>query len=130
MLRSCQYCGRIHDSKFICSKKPKKQRQVTEVDKFRWTSIWQKKREEIKKRDLRLCQICIRELYNTKTKYNTEDLEVHHNTPINEDYNKRLNNDNLLTVCHYHHELCENGKIPREEVQQIINKQENKHENI
>lgn len=124
MLRSCQYCGRIHDSKFICRKKPKKQRQITEIDKFRWTSIWQKKREEIKKRDLRLCQICIRELYNTKTKYNTEDLEVHHNVPINEDYNKRLDNDNLLTVCHYHHELCESGEIPREEVQQIINKQE------
>lgn len=130
MLKSCQYCGRIHDSKFICNKRPKKQRQITEIDKFRWTRIWQKKREEIKKRDLNLCQICIRELYNTETKYNTQNLEVHHNIPINEDYNKRLENDNLLTVCHYHHELCENGDIPREEVQQIINEQENKYENI
>lgn len=130
MLRACQYCGRIHDSKLICSKKPKKQRQITETDKFRWTSNWQRKREEIKKRDLYLCQICKRELYNTKTKYNTEDLEVHHNIPINEEYNKRLDNDNLLTVCHYHHELCESGEIPREEVQRIINEQENKYENI
>lgn len=130
MLKSCQYCGRIHDSKLICSKKPKKQKQITEIDKFRWTRIWQKKREEIKKRDLNLCQICIRELYNTETKYNTQNLEVHHNIPINEDYNKRLENDNLLTVCHYHHELCESGDIPREEVQRIINEQENKYENI
>lgn len=130
MLKSCQYCGRIHDSKLICSKKPKKQRQITEIDKFRWTGIWQKKREEIKKRDLSLCQICIRELYNTKVKYNTECLGVHHNIPIKEDYNKRLENDNLLTVCDYHHELCENGNIPREEVQRIINEQENKYENI
>lgn len=124
MLKSCQYCGRIHDSKFICSKKPKKQKQITDIDKFRWTSQWQKKREEIKQRDLYLCQICIRELYNTVIKYNMQELEVHHNTSINEDYNKRLDNNNLLTVCHYHHEMCENGEIPREEVQQIIDEQE------
>lgn len=124
MLKSCQYCGRIHDSKFICSKKPKKQKKITDIDKFRWTSKWQKKREEVKQRDLYLCQICIRELYNTVIKYNMQELEVHHNTSINEDYNKRLDNNNLLTVCHYHHEMCESGEIPREEVQQIINEQE------
>lgn len=126
MLKSCQYCGRIHDSKYICHNKPQRKKQVTEADKFRWTSLWQKKREEIKQRDLYLCQICIRELYNTINKYNTEELEVHHNIPINENYDKRLDNDNLLTVCHLHHEMCESGEIPREEVQQIINEQENK----
>ncbi len=126
MLKSCQYCGRIHDSKFICSQRPKRKQYTTEADKFRWTGKWQKKREEIKERDLNLCQICIRELYNTEIKYNTKDLEVHHNIPINEYYNKRLDNDNLLTVCHYHHEMCESGDIPREEVQQIIREQESK----
>lgn len=126
MLKSCQYCGRIHDSKFICNQKPKRKQYITEADKFRWTTIWQKKREEIKERDLTLCQICIRELYNTEIKYNTEDLEVHHNIPINENYDKRLDNDNLLTLCHYHHEMCESGDIPREEVQQIIREQESK----
>ena len=126
MLKSCQYCGRIHDSKYICKQRASKKKQTTEVDKFRWTSKWQKKREEIKKRDLYLCQICIRELYNTVTKYNTKDLNVHHNIPINEDYNKRLDNNNLLTVCSYHHEMCESGKIPREEVQTIIDEQESK----
>ena len=125
MLRSCMYCGRIHDSKYICKEKPSKKKTITEADKFRWTRIWQKKREEIKKRDLYLCQICIRELYNTVTKYNTEELSVHHNIPINEDYNKRLDNDDLLTVCDYHHKMCESGEIPRDEVQRIINEQEN-----
>ena len=124
MLKSCQYCGKIHDSKYICTKKPTKKKQLSEADKFRRTSRWQKKREEIKKRDLFLCQICIRELYNTVTKYNMKDLSVHHNIPINEDYNKRLDNDNLLTVCSYHHEMCENREIPREEVQRIIDEQE------
>lgn len=126
MLRSCSYCGRIHDSKYICTYKPQRRKQITEADKFRWTSLWQRKREEIKKRDLYLCQICIRELYNTIVKYNTEELEVHHNVPINEDYNKRLDNNNLLTVCDIHHKMCDRGEIPRKEVQQIINEQEGK----
>lgn len=126
MLKSCQYCGKIHDSKYICSERPKRNKAITEADKFRCTSLWQKKREEIKKRDLHLCQICIRELYNTVTKYNTKELSVHHNIPINEDYNKRLDNNNLLTLCNYHHEMCECGEIQREEVQRIIYEQENK----
>ena len=128
MLKSCRYCGKIHDSKYICSKKPKREKQISEADKFRWTKQWQYKREEIKKRDLYLCQICIRELYNTEKKYNTEELSVHHNIPLAEDYNKRLDNDNALTVCSYHHEMCEIGEISREEVQQIINEQENKND--
>ena len=66
MLRSCQYCGRIHDNKFICSQKPTRKKYTTEADKFRSTNKWRKKREEIKNRDLYLCQICIRELHNTK----------------------------------------------------------------
>lgn len=128
MLKSCSYCGKIHDSKYVCSKRPQRKKETTEADKFRWTSIWQRKREEIKKRDLYLCQICIRELYNTVTKYNTEELSVHHNIPINEDYNKRLDNNNLLTLCDYHHKMCEKGEISREEVQSIIDEQEAKHD--
>ena len=120
MLKSCQYCGKIHDSRYICKEKPNKKKEITVADKFRWTSLWHKKR------DLYLCQICIRELYNTVTKYNMKELSVHHNIPLNEDYNKRLDNDNLITVCSYHHEMCESGEISREEVQRIINEQENK----
>lgn len=126
MLRSCPYCGRIHDRKLMCSQKPKLKKEPTEADRFRWTNNWKKKREEIKKRDLYLCQICIRELYETVTKYNTEDLGVHHNIPLNECYDKRLDNNNLLTVCDYHHQKCEKGEIPREEVQKIIDEQEKK----
>lgn len=126
MLRSCQYCGRVHDSKYVCPSKPRRNNKITEADKFRRTSKWQNKRTEIKQRDLYLCQICIRELYKTVYKYNTEELEVHHNVPINEDYDKRLDNDNLLTVCGRHHKMCDRGEISRKEVQDIINEQEKK----
>ena len=54
------------------------------------------------------------------------ELSVHHNIPINENYNRRLDNDNLITVCSYHHEMCESGEIPREAVQRIIDEQEGK----
>ena len=126
MLISCQYCGKIHDSKYICDKRPKRKKEISEADRFRRTNRWQKKREEIKQRDLNLCQICIRELYNTRNKYNTKDLSVHHNIPINENYDKRLDNDNLLTVCEYHHKMCERGEISRKIVQKIIDEQESK----
>ena len=123
MLKTCKYCG-IVPYDHICPYKSKTKKEATEIDKFRWTKAWQKKREEIKKRDLYLCQICIRELYNTTTKYNTENLSVHHNIPLVEDYNKRLDNNNLITLCSVHHEMCENNKIDREEVQRIIEEQE------
>ena len=123
MLKTCKYCG-IVPYNHICPHRTKAKKEITEADKFRWTKAWQKKREEIKKRDLFLCQICIRELYNTTTKYNSKNLSVHHNVPLAEDYNKRLDNNNLITLCSIHHEMCENNEIDREEVQRIINEQE------
>lgn len=123
MLKTCKYCG-IVPYNHICPYKSKAKKEVTDVDRFRWTKAWQKKRDEIKKRDLFLCQICIRELYNTTTKYNSKNLSVHHNVPLAEDYNKRLDNNNLITLCSIHHEMCENNEIDREEVQRIINEQE------
>lgn len=122
MLKTCKYCG-IVPYDHVCPHRTKKEKEITEIDKFRWSRIWQRKREEIKKRDLYLCQICKRKLYNTISQYNTEALSVHHNVPIAEDYNKRLDNDNLITLCSIHHEMCENNEIPREEVQKIIDEQ-------
>ena len=52
MLRSCKYCGKIHDSKHICPNKPiRKRYKKTEEDKFRNTQAWKKKRNNIKERD-------------------------------------------------------------------------------
>ena len=107
-LKSCKYCGRIHKKDFICPMKPKSNKYKTsEADKFRWTKAWQRKREEVKRRDKFLCQICIRKLYNTIKKYNYNDLEVHHIVPIKEDYELRLEDSNLITLCEYHHELAD-----------------------
>ncbi len=124
MLKSCKYCGRIHDSKHDCGYKPKRKKKGNNKDRFRWTKAWQSKRDEIKQRDKYLCQICIRKLYNTKNQYNYTDLEVHHITPLEEDFERRLDNDNLITICETHHEMAERKEIPRELIQRIVKEQE------
>lgn len=93
-------------------------------DSFRSTSAWQRKAEEIKERDHYLCQVCIRNLYGTKIRLNHESLSVHHAIPLEIDFEKRLDNNNLLTVCSMHHEMAEGSKIPLQVVQKIIAEQE------
>lgn len=124
MLKACKYCGRIHDSKYDCGKKPHSQRIRTKASAFRNSRKWRDKRDIIRQRDKNLCQICIRNLYNTKIQFNHENLSVHHAVPIEEDYDRRLDDDNLLTVCDMHHEMAESGEIPYEVVKQIIDEQE------
>lgn len=66
--------------------KPVKKNHRTECDRFRYTSAWQQKREEIKERDRYLCQVCIRNLYDTTRKFNSNDLSVHHANKLNDAY--------------------------------------------
>ena len=73
-----------------------------------------------------LCQICIRELYGTKRKYNHENLQVHHAIPINSNKDLKLDENNLITLCSMHHSMCDKGQIPYEEVKKIINEQNQK----
>lgn len=113
MLKSCKYCGMIHDRKMMCSKKTTRIKIETKANKFRNTSRWQKKREEIKERDNYICQICFRNLYNTKKKINYESIEVHHIVPIEDDETLALENENLISLCTHHHKLADANKIPR-----------------
>lgn len=127
ILKSCQYCGRIHDSKYDCGKKPKRlKKKSTKAYKFRSTIEWQDKRQEIKERDNFVCQICIRNLYEPERQYETDNLSVHHAIPIENDWEKRLDDDNLITSCDRHHEMMEDGRIPYQVVQKIISEQEEK----
>ena len=121
--KSCKYCGRVHNENYRCNKKPIKRKKINDTTRFRNSPKWQKKRKEIKERDNYLCQICIRELYGTKRKYNHENLQVHHAIPINSNKDLKLDESNLITLCSMHHSMCEKGKIPFEEIQGIINEQ-------
>jgi predicted restriction endonuclease len=120
MLKSCKYCGRIHDSKTICSKKPIIDN--TKHDKlytFRNSAEWQHKRTEIKERDNYLCQICIRGLHNTTLRVNTKEIQVHHIKPLRQHWQDRLDNDNLICLCTYHHEMAESGEISSNELMRM-----------
>jgi len=128
MLKSCQYCGKIHDSKIIC--KPKKEaeekrwgaRKKTGALSFRKTYAWTNISRRVRDRDKNMCLCCLAELPGTLKKYNTEDLAVHHIIPIEEDYAQRMDGANLITVCSRHHEMCEAGAISRETQQDLVNK--------
>lgn len=124
MLRSCKYCGGIHDRKYNCPAKPKRTFKVTYIDKFRWSKPWQKKRKQINERDKHLCQVCIRDRHNTQLKYNFTNIEVHHIDSIAEDWDRRLDDENLICLCASHHKMAEVGEIGKEELFEIVKEQE------
>lgn len=124
MMKSCSWCGRMHQKNEICPRKPtRKKFNITEADRFRRNSAWRRKSIEIRTRDKGLCQICIRNLYNTVQQYTFDTVGVHHIVPLNEDLSKGLDNENLLSVCEYHHKMCESGEIPRDEQRKLAREQ-------
>ena len=95
---SCSRCGRIHP-RGQCPRPATRSRSRgsetrTDAQRFRSSRTWQRKAEEVKERDKHLCRLC---LYNGVI--NFRELSVHHITPINEAKEKRLDNDNLITLC-------------------------------
>jgi len=116
----------MHKEDYICDKKPANQKRNTKAVRFRNSITWQQKREEIKKRDKHLCQVCIRNLYNPRFQYQYENIQVHHAIPVIESDSGHLDNNNLITICAEHHRMADNYKIPLLKIQKIIKEQENK----
>jgi 5-methylcytosine-specific restriction protein A len=125
MLKSCSYCGGIHPTTYQCPKKPNRRKfNLSGADKFRNTTRWRKKSVEVRKRDKGLCQVCIRNLYNTQQQYTFDTIEVHHIVPLHEDITRGLDDDNLLSICKYHHYMADAGDIPRDIQHDIAKEQE------
>ncbi len=101
MKRYCSICHKIHEGR--C--KPVFVRD-SRADRFRNTQAWRRKSAMILNRDYHCCRICF-----TAGKITTAELSVHHITPLAADYERRLDDDNLITLCRYHHELAERGAI-------------------
>ena len=117
MLKSCSRCGKVHNHGHKCYANSKNYYQHNpEIRKFRNSTAWKNKAEEIKERDKYLCQICLK-----NNIFNYKELSVHHIQPVAENEALRLENINLITLCEKHHHECENGKIPRQEQQAIVN---------
>ena len=136
MLASCSYCGRIHDKKYVCPQKEQKikERQSYRAKKskkiydFHRSRKWTYKSLSIRQRDNYCCQICARGLYKAERTFETEGISVHHIIPVSEDWDRRLDDDILLTVCEKHHEMAEKGEIPRGELLRIAEEQEQERE--
>ena len=119
-LVTCRYCGIVPRGHQCPNKKSRQKADNSKAVKFRNTKVWMRKSIEIKQRDRYLCQLCLRSLYNTIDWLNYKTIEVHHIVGINEDYNKRLDNDNLISLCSYHHKMADKGDIPKQVLQDIV----------
>ena len=115
MLVSCPRCGRIHDRAYRCPRIRAK--SETYAADFRRSGAWKKKSLEIRERDNYLCQVCLKEGV-----LEHRNISVHHIVPVAADGARALDNDNLITLCEYHHQLAEAGKISRAELCEILAK--------
>lgn len=114
MLKSCPYCGLIHDSKERCPKRPRRKREPNKrFSAFRSSWAWQRKRDTILRRDYHLCRICNAGGYGVFLPASDAELQVHHIEPLEEREDLRLEEDNLITLCSQHHRMADDGKIPR-----------------
>ena len=120
MKKSCKYCGVVDENHICPHRKDSRQKEPTQIRRFRNSKVWVSKSIEIRERDKYLCQVCLTDKYDTVMTLNFKKLEVHHIAPLSQDYNKRLDNDNLITLCSYHHHLADNGYIPAEELSEIV----------
>lgn len=75
----------------------------------------ERKRNYIVERDNYLCQVC-----KANGRYTYNNIEVHHIVPIVEDFERRLDDDNLITLCQEHHEKAERGEISKEYLYEIL----------
>lgn len=134
MLKSCKYCGRYHRRDEVCPRAPKKaykynstERKYSEKKKddkyyFRNSQAWRDKRELIRARDLNLCQACLYELPFTEKKYNSERLGVHHVESLDASWDKRLDDDNLITLCECHHKIADSSCSFNDLVKKLLKK--------
>lgn len=117
MLVSCKYCNAVHQRGYKCTSAPKAPtKTLNNSVRFRNSSAWKNKRAEIKARDNHLCQLC-----KADNRYTYDALDVHHISPLSESWHDRLDNNNLITLCKYHHFLADNGNIKRDALYKITN---------
>ena len=132
MLISCAHCGRIHDEEYICKERQAKIdkhnrdswtyfRVKNEIRDFRSGSEWHRKRKEIRERDMHTCLCCMFGVEDLgKRKVYTKDIDVHHIVSLADDFDKRLDNDNLICLCKEHHKMATDGIISADTLKGLV----------
>ncbi len=103
--RYCAICGTVHEGK--CVREYHSERN-SEADKFRNTQLWKRTAKAIMERDFNCCRVCL-----MNGIFKNRKLSVHHIIPLAEDFERRLDDGNLITLCGFHHEQAERGAISR-----------------
>ena len=81
---------------------------------FRSTKEWQRTREMVRARDRNLCRWCL-----SRGMLSYDKLSVHHIEPLEQAWELRSEEDNLITLCPICHEMAESGKIPRDALHKL-----------
>ena len=126
MKKTCIHCGIVDESHICPHRKSRQKSGDRQSDRFRKTKAWTDKSIEIRTRDRYLCQCCLHNLYDTFTWLNYKTVEVHHIDKLEENYDRRLDNDNLISLCSYHHKMADKGQIPRDVLYDLVEKAEKK----
>ena len=98
MYKTCKMCGVVSVDHICPHRRSRQKSGDRQSDKFRKTKAWTDKSVEIRQRDRYLCQVCLKNLYNTLDTLNY----------------------NLITLCSYHHKMADKGQIPRETLYEIL----------
>ena len=114
--RYCQVCRKIHEGRCERPRQYGKYgKRNSAADKFRNSQSWRRKTAVILERDFHCCRLCA-----SAGVICTHDLSVHHIVPLSVDYDKRLDDDNLITLCDEHHKAAERGEISKKELLEIV----------
>ncbi len=97
----------------------RRKKKGTQADRYRSTAAWTKLSLRIRDRDRYICQACLHDLGSKKRMRIGEPVEVHHIDPLEENFDARDDEDNLITLCKLHHEEAEAGRIDAEALNQI-----------
>lgn len=138
----CHKCGSVHeygecpnkkDSPINISPSEKKKshyktyaemnEEELKIQKFYNSKEWRKMRDKMMAKCNGLCQICwaLGKLKNATS--------VHHIVKLRVDFNKRLDEDNLICVCDSCHRVLEESCSSVEEVELLIEKLKKEKEN-
>lgn len=105
MLKACSRCGKIHGFGECGVPVPAYRKKPTDITRFRSSRTWERKRAKILERDLHLCRLCLHNGY-----VNNKQLEVHHIISLRSNFELRLEDSNLITLCRDCHELVHKDK--------------------
>lgn len=121
---TCKYCGIVMRGHKCPHKTYRKQERDSKADKFRKSKRWTDKSIEVKEKSKYLCEVCMENKYHTINQFNFNKLETHHIEPLCENYERRLDNFNLVVLCNFHHKLAEKGEIPKDYLFKLAEKRE------